>query len=242
MEEDEPSAKRKKQMSRREVIAKLDSNLDDVKKAVGEIIEELSPFDVDDEDAMKIEDRVERLARVSKLFEKRVYKLRQDVKENKFRHKPERLEETMISCSQFSIFDSQEVIEAVQEIEDEVMEKGDGVEGKRGGQRSEKYQKKPLDMDLSGKTRRRRVAEKREVLKQWAEEERVTVSQLLGYLLYVENWMNEKNLAGLAWQVFNREVPDGKPQMSLEEAIWLREKSGMSEAVLQEVRLRLLDR
>ena len=105
-----------------------------------------------------------------------------------------------------------------------------------------KYQKKPLDMDLSGKTRRRRVAEKREVLKQWAEEERVTVSQLLGYLLYVENWMNEKNLAGLAWQVFNREVPDGKPQMSLEEAIWLREKSGMSEAVLQEVRLRLLDR
>ena len=30
--------------------------------------------------------------------------------------------------------------------------------------------------------------------------------------------------------------------MSLEEAIWLREKSGMREAVMQELRLKLLDR
>ena len=99
-----------------------------------------------------------------------------------------------------------------------------------------------IDFSMSGKTRRRRVAEKRVVLKQRADEEKVTVSQLLGYLLYVENWMMEKSLAGVGWQVFSGEVPEGKPQMSLEEAIWLREKSGMSEAILQEVRLRLLDR
>ena len=102
----------------------------------------------------------------------------------------------MISCSQYSIFDSQEVSEAVQEIEDEVMERAESLKEKGNGERADKYEKKPLDMDLSKQTRRRRVAEKRAVLKQWAEEEKVTVSQLLGYLLYVENWMKEKNLAG----------------------------------------------
>ena len=240
MEEGEPSAKRKKKLSGREIIAKLDSNEKDVKKAVAEIIDELCPFDVNDEDALQIEDRVQRLERVTKLLEKKVYKLRKEVKEKKFRHKPECLDEAMISCSQHSIFDSQEVGDAVREIEAEVMEKGDGVKG--SGKRPEQYQKKPLDTDMDGKTRRRRVADKREVLKQWAEEEKVTVSQLLGYFLYVENWMMERNLAEEGWQIFNGEAPEGKPQLSLEEAIWLREKSGMSEAVLQEVRLRLLDR
>lgn len=242
MEDDEPCAKRKKQMSGREIIEKLESNENDVKKAVGEMVEELCPFDVNDEDALKIEDRTERLEKVTKVLMARVYKLRKEVKERKFKHKSECLEEPMISCSQYSIFDSQEVSEAVQEIEDEVMERAESLKEKGNGERADKYEKKPLDMDLSKQTRRRRVAEKRAVLKQWAEEEKVTVSQLLGYLLYVENWMKEKNLAGVGWQIFSREVPQGKPQMSLEEAIWLREKSGMSEAVLQEVRLRLLDR
>ena len=147
----------------------------------------------------------------------------------------------MITCSQYSIFDSQEVNDAVKEIE-EVMERADSLKVKGSGERAAKYEKKPLDADLGKQTRRRRVAEKRLVLKQWADEEKVTVSQLLGYLLYVENWMKERDLAGVGWQIFNGDVPEGKPQMSLEEAIWLREKSGMSEAVLQEVRLRLLDR
>ena len=88
MEEGEPSAKRKKKLSGREIIAKLDSNEKDVKKAVAEIIDELCPFDVNDEDALQIEDRVERLERVAKLLEIKVYKLRKGVKEGKFRHKP----------------------------------------------------------------------------------------------------------------------------------------------------------
>ena len=48
MEEGEPSAKRKKKLNGREIIAKLDSNEKDVKKAVAEIID----------DALQIEDRV----------------------------------------------------------------------------------------------------------------------------------------------------------------------------------------
>ena len=241
MEEDEPCAKRKKQLSGREIIDKLNSNENDVKKVVGEMLEDLCPFDVNDEDALQIEDRVERLEKVGKLLMARVYKLRKEVKEKKFKHKPDFLEEPMITCSQYSIFDSQEVNDAVKEIE-EVMERADSLKVKGSGERAAKYEKKPLDADLGKQTRRRRVAEKRLVLKQWADEEKVTVSQLLGYLLYVENRMKERDLAGVGWQIFNGDVPEGKPQMSLEEAIWLREKSGMSEAVLQEVRLRLLDR
>ena len=243
MEEEEPCAKRKKQLSGREIIEKLASNENDVKKVVGEMVEDLCPFDVNDEDALKIEDRAERLERVTKVLMAKVYRLRKEVKERKFKHKPELLEEPMITCSQHSIFDSQEVSDAVKEIEEEVMEREDSLKEKGSGERrADKYEKKPLDADLGKQTRRKRVAEKRVVFKQWAEEEKVTVSQLLGYLLYVENWMKEKKLAGVGWQVFSGEVPEGKPEMSLEEAIWLREKSGMSEAVLQEVRLRLLDR
>ena len=239
MEEEEPSAKRKKQLTGKEIIDRLESHENDVKRAVAKILEELCPFDINDEDALKIEDRVERLQRVSKSFEAKVYKLRKEVKQKKYRHNQDALEDTMISCSQYSVFDSQEVSEAVQEIEDEAMEGGDDatVVG-----RPEVYEKKPLDMDLSSKTRRRRVAAKRELFSSWAEEEKVTVTQLLGYLLYVENWMKDKSVATVGWKIFKKDELDGKARMTLEEAIWLREKSGMSEKVLQEVRLRLLDR
>ena len=46
------------------------------------------------------------------------------------------------------------------------------------GQKSMTKRKKPLDSDLSRKTRRRRrFAAKREILSEWAEEEKVTVSK-----------------------------------------------------------------
>ena len=92
MEEDEPCAKRKKQLSGREIIDKLNSNENDVKKVVEEMLEDLCPFDVNDEDALQIEDRVERLEKVGKLLMARVYKLRKEVKEKKFKHKPDFLE------------------------------------------------------------------------------------------------------------------------------------------------------
>ena len=100
-------APRKKQMTGNEILSKLKYNENSVKKAVEEILEELCPFDVNDEEALKIEDRVSRLDRVNSLLQKKVYKLRQQIKERKFRHNPELLEEMMISSSQYSIFDPQ---------------------------------------------------------------------------------------------------------------------------------------
>ena len=93
-EEEQPIAKRKKCMTGKEVIERLESNQNDVKRTVGEIVEELCPFDVGDEVALNIEDKVERLERVTKLLEMKVHKLKKAVKQ---RHTPE---EPMISCSQ----------------------------------------------------------------------------------------------------------------------------------------------
>ena len=58
----------------KEVIERLESNENDA--LWGEIVEELCPFDVGDEVALNMGDRVERLERVTKLLEMKVYKLK----------------------------------------------------------------------------------------------------------------------------------------------------------------------
>ena len=78
-------------------------------KAVEEMMEELCPFDINDEDALKIEGRVERYQKTKHLLEIKLWKLKKQIKERKFRHKPELLEEKFVSSSQYSILDSQEV-------------------------------------------------------------------------------------------------------------------------------------
>ena len=83
---------------------------------------------------------------------------------------------------------------------------------------------------------------KRENLHEWAEEEGVSVTSLLGYLLYLENWNIDKSLADVGWKIFLKEDVKIVPSVSVDEAIWLLEKSQMSQAVYLEVRLRLKGR
>ena len=237
MEEDSPEAKRKKVVTGHEVLAMLKEHENDVGKVANEMMETLCPFDLNDEDALQIEDRLERVEKVSKLVQKRVRRLATKVKERKFKHNPEGLEEKVLSCSQYSLLQSQEG-EGEGEIE-LASETGGDLVTKR---RPEKYNKKPIDQDMDPKTRQRRVADKRKTFSQWAEEEGVTVVKLLGYLLYLENHMKEKKLSKVGWKLFMGDSLEDKPEMSVEEVIWIREKSGMSEKVMQELRLRLLDR
>ena len=98
-------------------------------------------------------------------------------------------------------------------------------------------------MPMDPRSRRRRVSDKREVLQQWAEEEEVTVTMLLGLFLHLENWNGgDRSLAAIGWKVFMEETVTGMPAVSLEEAIWVMERSGMSQAVYLETRVRLKDR
>ena len=246
--QEEPEAKRRKGYSKGELKSILEECEGNVKKAVEEIVKELSPFDIKDESVMAFEDRFERLENVSKKIEVKVYKLRQSLKDRKYRKKPELLDETEISCSQYSILQSQQSSEDLcdslsqSQIYDpeEDYEMEDREDQKK---RPNTYKKNPLNHYMSQKSRRRRVEEKRKIFSQWAEEEGVTESQLCGYFLHLENWNGgERTLAATGWKIFIGETVSEKPKMTVEEAIWLIEKSGMSQAVWLETRLRLLDR
>ena len=95
---------------------------------------------------------------------------------------------------------------------------------------------------MDPRSRRRRVEGKREVFRTWAEEEGITESALAAFLLYLENWNVDKGVSSTAWRIFMGEKVNSSPVVTLEESIWLIEKSGMSQAVYLEMRLRFKDR
>ena len=99
---------RKRKFSKREVLALLKEKEGDLEKVVGEICEELVPFDVTIEEELQVNDRLERMANAAKSLERKVRKLQKANKERKFRHCLEKLEETFVSCSQNSIFQSED--------------------------------------------------------------------------------------------------------------------------------------
>ena len=104
-----PEVKRKKTFSKKEALEKLKKCEDNVSKTVEMMLTELSPFDVTDEDVINFEDRVERLSKVSSSLSSKIYRLKQDIKAKNFKRKPELLEEDIISCSQFSVLQSQDL-------------------------------------------------------------------------------------------------------------------------------------
>ena len=56
-----------------------------------------------------MEEYDDKLAAVFSSLEKKIYRLKADVKNRKFRHQPGRLEENIISCSQHSVLQSSQV-------------------------------------------------------------------------------------------------------------------------------------
>ena len=130
--------KRKKELTGNEILEKLEENESDVSKAVRDMLEELCPFDINDDEVLKIEDRLERVDKVTKKLQARVGKLQKQMKERKFRHKPEMLDEKFVSCSQYSVLDSQGLDNF--EMEKETEESKENRPGK--------YKKKPLDHDM----------------------------------------------------------------------------------------------
>ena len=96
---------------------------------------------------------------------------------------------------------------------------------------------------MDQRSRRRLVENKREVVQRWAEEEGVRVTVLFGYLVYLEKWSGgERCLSAIGWKMFMEEAVMEMPTVSLAEATWLMERSGMGQAVYLEMRLRFKDR
>ena len=95
---------------------------------------------------------------------------------------------------------------------------------------------------MTQKTRRRRVADYRKQVEDWAVVEGVSAGELLGYLLYLESYSANRALSSFAWNIFTGQFQSDKPEVSLEEAIWMIEKGSISQAVYTEIRLRFMDR
>ena len=99
---------RKRKFSKREVLELMREKENDLEKVAGEICEELVPFDVTIEEELLVNDRLERMAKTATNIERKIRKLQDANRERKFRHCPEKLEETFVSCSQNSIFQSED--------------------------------------------------------------------------------------------------------------------------------------
>ena len=106
--DDTSESKRKKSYSRREILEKLEECENDVKRAVGEIVADISPFDVADSNVEDFEEKVEKLDKVSKNLAAKIYKLKSAVKAKKFRRNEELLDEKFFSSSQYSVLQSQD--------------------------------------------------------------------------------------------------------------------------------------
>ena len=232
-EEVDGQPQRKKLFTKSEILQKLEENDYKVKEVASAIAKEMCPFDVSDNEAMQIEDRIERLERSTKNLATKIYRIKTDFKQRKFRHNPALLEEKGVSSSQSSIFQSDD-------SEPIAVSQGQGQE--EGVQRGP-YRKKPLNQMMTQFSRRRRVEGLRDVLEKGALDEGVSVSQLLGYLLHLENYhLGDRSMAATGWRIFSGENTFDKAEISVEEAIWMIEIGGLNQLVWQEFRLRLLQR
>ena len=101
-----PVFKRKKFFMKAEIINKLSDQNQRVNDVVNDICETLAPFDVNDSEATMLEDRLERLDKASKTLAAKVYRLQKEVKNRKYQHNPEMLEEVLISTSQHGVLQS----------------------------------------------------------------------------------------------------------------------------------------
>ena len=105
-EKDGPEPKRRKAFSKRETLQKLEELGDNVSKAVSEMVSDLSPFDVNGENVTDYEDHIEKLDKVASSLTSKIYRLKKDVKAQKFRRQDDLLDENIISVSQHSVLQS----------------------------------------------------------------------------------------------------------------------------------------
>ena len=238
---EEDVAVRKKNFKKSEILERLKEHNNKVKEVASECALELCDFDVNDEEAMMIEDRVDRLSETVEKLAKKIYRVKDEFKNKQKMNsntRKRKMEEVGISSSQYSIFDS----EPMSDIESALSDVESSQPASQPSKRPETYQK-PLTEPMAQRSRRRRVEEKKVILKKWADEEGLTVTKLLGYFMHLENYHSgEKSLAAIGYRIFAGEKVFNKSEVSLDEAIWMIELAGISQAAWLEFRLRLQDR
>jgi hypothetical protein len=198
------------------VLSKLKEHNFYFAKVADEICQELLPKDGEDDDETTSE--VEALGKTVEIVRSKLHYLQDQFKKRKYRHCPEKLDETFISASQFSLFDSQETQDS-QGIA--CAYQSTQPEENSFSQREETtgYNKKSILSEMDPKTRRRRVARERDEFKEWARKQKCSSTELAGLFIYLENFMSNKKLSELGWSIFTSNCLSVTHEATLNEAM-----------------------
>ena len=234
---------RKRKFSKGEVLEKLKSHGRYFQSASEEICHELLKEDWEPDDETSAE--VDKLSSIIEIVRARIDRLYKENRKGKFRRFPDELDQTLVSASQFSLFgsqkdstiDSQGIANAIQSTQAESQPKLDTTQNQ-----SLEYKKKPITSEMHPRSRRRRVAVYREEFSAWASNLQCSPSQLCGLIIYLENYLTNKELSNQGWMIFNESSSLTTHKATVHEAIWMMERGKLSEAVYLEIRLRFLDR
>ena len=104
---EEESAPRKRKFSKLEALQKLKDCENNINLAASEIVADLTPFDVTNDCDNELEVKLEKIDKVTDLLKKRIWKLKDQMKQRKYRHSQKLLEDDIISCSQHSVLQSE---------------------------------------------------------------------------------------------------------------------------------------
>jgi hypothetical protein len=105
---EEDVAVRKKIFKKSEILERLKAHDNKVKEFANECALELCDFDVNDEEAIMVEDRVDRLSETVEKLAKKIYRVKDEFKNKQKMNsntRKRKMEEVGISSSQYSIFD-----------------------------------------------------------------------------------------------------------------------------------------
>ena len=131
--------RRKKMFRKGDILDLLSQHDNKVKEVANESAIELCDFDISDEDAMLVEDRMTRLSETIDKLSKKIYRIQNEFK-NKKRMTSEmskmQMGEIGISSSQYSIFDSKTLSDL-------------DIDSREPKDRPDQHKKKPLNEDMT---------------------------------------------------------------------------------------------
>jgi hypothetical protein len=225
---------RKRKWTRREALDIIKKHQRNFQLAAEEICEELLPEETSAE--------VEKFDRTITNVRVALGKLGERDKMRKFRHKEAELEETFVSSSQYSLFQSsqgstQTTHSSIEQFDSQELPNSLPQSTQR------EYKKRSLkDPTLSAESRRQRVKEHRETFNEWCNEHGCSTSELAGLFIHLDNYISNRDVAKIGWNLFTGSIDFTTSKASLLEAVWVLEKLGISYSKYTNLRLKFMDR
>ncbi len=231
---------KKRRWTANELLQLVQKHEKDYQKVAEEVTNSMLP----DEGIEDTTDALDKLTTTIQSIRNKIMHLHKQKKKRKFRHRAGELDSTFISASQHSIFGSEK-----HEVEDEgpfsSQEMLEELEDLPQSTPKE-HDRKPLtDLTLTRKHRLERVKKYRETLIQWSKEQRCSVTELCGFFIQVANYLNDRSMAKIGWNIFISNMPHQRgtcQESSVYEAMWILSRLKLSHRMYTELRIRFLDR